>query len=236
MRLDHELAPRRRPEQLLALLALALEQHLVEAAPGASGPRECVSRWRMVTPSLSRSPKCGRCLATGSSRAMRPSSTSSRMAGVVAIILVSEARSKIVSRAIGMRSGADDGEAAHGHVLEPLALAGHAGQHDRPGHLRCIDGLVDRAIDLAELPLDQRVPQLPLTPCYPGRRVAPASRNRSSPAVAVDLGASPHGPREVRRCHVRKATRSPRECRVPRGSPAPPGRPWARCASDPRRP
>ena len=68
-------------------------------------PEVWVSRWRIVTASLPRSPKDGSTFATGSSRSMRPSDASSIIDVAVTIGLVSDARSKIVSRAIAMRSG-----------------------------------------------------------------------------------------------------------------------------------
>ena len=68
-------------------------------------PEECVSRWRSVTRSFSRSPKWGSHFATGSSSPSAPCSTSSITALVVASTFVSDARSNTVSRAIGMRSG-----------------------------------------------------------------------------------------------------------------------------------
>ena len=151
-------------------------------------PAECVSRWRTVTASFSRSPKAGRCFATGSSRSTAPSSTSSSTAVVVAITLVSDARSKIVSRAIGTRSGRTHRVAAHAEVLERLAVAPHAREHDGAGDLRRLDRLVERAVHARELAPDRGVPH----------RSTPASSTTQLAPLAVDRAARADGPGEVR--------------------------------------
>ncbi len=148
-------------------------------------PEECVSRWRSVTPSLPRSPKAGRCFATGSSRATLPSCTRSRTAVAVASGLVSDARSKSVSRAIGTRSGRDAASPRTETCSSSSPSRGMRASTTAPAVSATLDRLVEGPVDARELALDHRSLHAP--------RTTPGSSTRTTPRRPSIAARAPKG-------------------------------------------
>ena len=89
-------------------MALATPLHAGLADKPGRSPEVCVSRWRSVTAPLPWISKPGIQRLTLSSRRSLPRSMSSMMDGVVAMTLVNDAPSKMVSAVIGRVTGSTD--------------------------------------------------------------------------------------------------------------------------------
>ena len=201
------------PMHPLARLPLALEQQLVEAAPRlqARRVREQVAQRHALLVALGERRQE---LRDRDRRARaRPSLASSRISAGGGDRLGE--RREIEDRLARHRDplGAQHREAARAEVLEALAVARHAREHDRARDLRLRDRLVERAIDARELALDD-------TPSHDAT-LTPRSSIRSSPRSRVELSAAAERPGKVRLHVAEGQTGDERDAERARSAPRP---------------